>query len=70
MIILKSKISELKDSFLDQEKFNFLISQLISNMSLDENIDDEEKRDDDNRNDDKQSKAQNQEKKTKQKGKK
>ena len=63
----KNKISELKDSFLDQEKFNSLISQLISNMSLDENIDDEEKRDDDNRNEDKQSKTKNQEQKTKQK---
>ena len=63
----KNKISELKDSFLDQEKFNSLISQLISNMSLDENIDDEEKKDDDNRNEDKQSKTKNQEQKTKQK---
>ena len=63
----KNKISELKDSFLDQEKFNSLISQLISNMSLDENIDNEEKKDDDNRNEDKQSKTKNQEQKTKQK---
>ena len=63
----KSKISELKDLTLDQEKFNSIISQLISNMSLDENIDDEEKKDQENKNDDKQSKPQNQEQKAREK---
>jgi hypothetical protein len=29
---------------LDQEKFNSLISELISNMNLDENLDEEEKK--------------------------
>ena len=57
----KSKISELKDSSLDQEKFNSLISQLISEMSLDENFDEEQK------NDKKQSEPQNQDQKTKDK---
>ncbi len=66
----KSKISELKDLTLDQEKFNSIISQLISNMSLDENIDDEEKKDQENKNDDKQSKPQNQEQKAREKEKK
>ena len=61
------KINLLKDLTLDQEKFNSLISQLISNMSLDENINEEEKRDEENDNDDKQSKPQNQEQKTKEK---
>ena len=40
----KSKISELKKLTLDQEKFNSIISQIITDMSLDENIDDEEKK--------------------------
>ena len=61
----KSKISQLKELTLDQEKFNSLVSQIISNMSLDENFDDEEKKDDENKNDDKQSKPQNQEQKAK-----
>ena len=39
----KSKINELKGLTLDQEKFNSLISELITNMSLDENIDEQEK---------------------------
>ena len=64
---LKNDISELKDLTLNQEKFNSLISKLISNMSLDENIDEEQKRDEENRNDEKQSKPQNQEQKTKDK---
>ncbi len=61
---LKNKILELKSSTLDQEKFNSLISKLISNMSLDESFDDEEKRDEHN-DKDKQSNPQNQEQKTK-----
>ena len=63
----KSKILELKDLALNQERFNSLISQIISNMSLDEKIDEEEKKDKDNKNDDKQSKPQNQEQKSKEK---
>ena len=34
----KDKINELKDITFDQEKFNSLISQLISYMSLDDNL--------------------------------
>ena len=60
----KDKILELKDASLNQEKFNSIISQLISNMSLDENIDEEEKRDEENDNNDKQSKPQDNEQKT------
>ena len=60
----KSKIGELKELTLDQDKFNSTISQLISNMSLDENIDDEEKRDEENDSNDKKSKPQNNEQKT------
>ena len=64
---LKGRISELKELTLDQEKFNYLISQLITDMSLDENIDEEEKKDDDNNKEDKQNKPQNQEQRTKEK---
>ena len=60
-----SKIAQLKELALNQEKFNSIISQLISDMSLDENIEDEEKRDDDNERNDNQSKPQNNEQKTK-----
>ena len=56
----KNKITELKSVTLDQEKFNSIISQVISDMSLDENIDEEEKRDEENENNDKPSKPQNQ----------
>ena len=61
----KNKIPELKDATLNQEKFNAIISQLISNMSLDDNIDESEKRDEENINNDKQSKPQNNEQKMK-----
>ena len=57
----KNKITELKDLALNQERFNLLISKIISDMSLDENIDEEEKRDEEDKNDNKQSKPQNQE---------
>ena len=63
----KSKISELKDSTLDQKKFNSLISELISNMSLDENIDEEKKKEENSYNDDKHSKPQDQDKKAREK---
>ena len=60
-----SKISELKESAIEQEKFNSIISKIISEMSLDENINEEEKRDEENENNDKQSKPQDIERKTK-----
>ena len=62
----KDKINQLNDFTLDQEKFNSLISKLIANMNLDENLDDEEKNDEQN-NDDKQNKPDNQEKQAKEK---
>ena len=40
----KDKINQLNDFTLDQEKFNSLISELITNMNLDENLDEEEKK--------------------------
>ena len=64
---LKNKINELKDLTLDQEKYNSLISQLISKMDLDEKFDNEEKRDEENNNDDKQPKTQDQKQETKEK---
>ena len=60
----KGKIEELKELTLDQNKFNSIISQLISNMSLDENIEDEKKREEENDNNDKKTKPQNNEQKT------
>ena len=61
----QSRINELKNLTLDQDQFNSLISQLISSMNLDENIE-EEKRESD-KNEDKNSKQQNQERKSKEK---
>ena len=63
----KDKISQLNDLTLDQEKFNSLVSKLISNMDLDENLDEEEKKDDEQNNNDKQNKPENQEKQAKEK---
>ena len=63
----KDKIGQLNDFTLDQEKFNALISELITNMNLDENLDEEEKKDDEQNNDDKQNKPDNQEKQAKEK---
>ena len=60
----KDKILELKDAALNQEKFNSIISQLISEMSLDENIDEKEKKNEENDKNDKQSKPQDNEQKT------
>jgi cobaltochelatase CobT len=62
----KDKINQLNDYALDQEKFNSLISELITNMNLDENLD-EEKKDDEKNNDDKQNKPDNQKKQAKDK---
>ncbi len=63
----KSKISELKELTIDQEKFNSLISQLITDMSLDENINEEEKKYEDNNKEEKHNKPKNQEQETKEK---
>ena len=63
----KGKISQLNECALDQEKFNSLVSELIANMNLDENLDEEEKKDDDKNNNDKQNKSDIQEKQAKEK---
>ena len=63
----KDKITQLNEATLDQRKFNSLISELISNMNLDENLDDEEKNDEEKNNDDKQNKPDNQDKQAKEK---
>ena len=62
----KSKINDLKSLTLDQEKFNSIISKIISNMSLDESFDENEKKNEIN-DDDKKSKPQEQEQKTQEK---
>ena len=62
----KGKMNKLKDLTLNQEKFNSLISDLISKMSLDDN-EEEQKKDDENDNGNKQSKPQNQDQSTKEK---
>ena len=63
----KDKIAQLNNLTLDQEKFNSLVSKIISNMNLDEKLDEEEEKDDDKNNDDKQNKPNNQDKQAKQK---
>jgi len=63
----KDKITKLNEATFDQEKFNSLISELISNMNLDENLDEEEKKEEDKNNDDKQNKPDNQNKQAKEK---
>ena len=63
----KGKISQLNELTLNQEKFNSLISELIADMNLDENLDEEEKKDDEKNNDDKQNKPDNHEKQAKEK---
>ena len=63
-IKFKNKISELKNLTLDQEKFNSFISELISEMRLDENFDDDQKKDDENEQNEKQSKPREQDLKT------
>ncbi len=56
----KSKINDLKSLTLDQEKFNSIISKIISNMSLDESFEENEKKNEIN-DDDKKTKPQEQE---------
>lgn len=63
----KDKITQLNEATFDQEKFNSLISDLISNMNLDENLDEEEKKEEDKNNDDKQNKPDNQDRQAKEK---
>ena len=63
----KNKISELKNLTINQEKFNHLISQIISDMSLDEHVRDDEKKDEEQGNDNNQSKPQDNEQKSKEK---
>ena len=63
----KDKINQLNDLTLEQEKFNSLISEVIANMNLDENLDEEKKNDDEQNSDDKQNKPDNQEKQAKEK---
>ncbi len=63
----KNKISDLKKFMLDQKKFNSLISRIITDMSLDESIDDKDKKEEENDKKDKQSKPQEQEQKSKEK---
>ena len=62
----KDKLDQLKQSTLDQEKFNSLISELIKKMSLDENLAEEEKKDNENTND-QENKPDNQNKKASEK---
>ena len=57
------KIRELNDLTRDQADFNKLISNLIADMSLDENLEEEEKKDEDNSKDDKNQDPKNQEQK-------
>ena len=63
----KDKIEQLNKVTLDQKKFNSIISELISNMNLDENFDEEDKKNEDKNNDDKQNKPDNQDKQAKEK---
>ncbi len=63
----KNDITQLKKLALNQEKFNYLISQLISKMSLDENIEKDEKKNDDENKENQETKTQNQEQKIKEK---
>ena len=64
----KNQINDLKALTLDQEKFNSIVSKLISNMNLDNDFDDDQKRDDEKEeNNNQQSKPENQETKSKDK---
>ena len=55
----QDKIKDLNNLTFNQEKFNSLVSKIISDMSLDESIDEEKKRDD-NKENNKETKPQNQ----------
>ena len=62
----KSKINDLKNSTLDQEKYNSMVSEIISKMSLDESTEKNEKKNDIN-DEDKKTKPQEQEQKSQEK---
>ena len=62
----KSKINDLKNFTLDQEKYNSMVSEIISKMSLDESIEKDEKKNDIN-DEDKKTKPQEQEQKSQEK---
>jgi cobaltochelatase CobT len=62
----KDKIKQLTNSTQNQASFNSQVSDLISNMSLDENIEKEEKKDEENNKDDNQKNPENQEQKAEQ----
>ncbi len=59
----KNRITELNDLVNNQAKYNSLISTLISNMSLDEQVEEEDKQDEENK-EENQKNPRNQEKKT------
>jgi cobaltochelatase CobT len=63
----KDKIVQLNEATLDQKKFNSLISDLISNMNLDEHLDEEEEKNDDKNDANKQNKPDKQDKQAKDK---
>ena len=65
----KNTIAELKDLSLNQEKFNCLISKMISSMNLDENIEEENKKNEENDSPDKKSKSDDQKQRSKEKDK-
>ena len=62
----KGKIKQLNDLTHNQAQYNSLISDLISNMDLDENLEEEEKNEE-NKQDEKQKNPKNQEQKAKEK---
>ncbi len=45
----KHKIKELENLAYDQEQYNFLVSSLISNMKLDENLEEDDKKDEEHK---------------------
>jgi cobaltochelatase CobT len=59
----RKKIKELNNLTQDQAKFNSIVSNLISKMSLDDNFDEKEKKDEENNKDKKQKNPKNQEQK-------
>ena len=62
----KEKIKKLNDLVRNQAQFNSLISDLISNMNLDENLDNQENENDDNNKEKKQKNPNNHEQKAEQ----
>ena len=60
----KEKIKKLNSLAHNQAQFNSLISDLISNMDLDENLDNQENKEEDNNKDERQKDPKNQEQKT------